>query len=60
MVTHASGSLMGDSPHYRWWALGVVMLSLFLPVLDTTIVNVALPYTDGESRIPTRTRSGGS
>lgn len=38
---------MGDSPNYRWWALGVVMLSLFLPVLDTTIVNVALPYMMG-------------
>ncbi len=47
MVTPESGSLMGHSPHYRWWALGVVMLSLFLPVLDTTIVNVALPYMIG-------------
>ena len=43
----SGGSLVGDSPRYPWWALGVVMLSLFLPVLDTTIVNVALPYMMG-------------
>ncbi len=47
MVTADDGSLVGESPHYRWWALAVVMLSLFLPVLDTTIVNVALPYMMG-------------
>ncbi|MCL5259067.1 MAG: DHA2 family efflux MFS transporter permease subunit [Nitrospirae bacterium] len=42
-----SGSLVGDSPHYRWWALTVVMVGLFLPVLDTTIVNVGLPNMVG-------------
>ena len=47
MVKGEDGSLFGASPHYRWWALAVVMLSLFLPVLDTTIVNVALPYMMG-------------
>jgi len=46
-MVKSDGSLFGESPHYPWWALGVVMLSLFLPVLDTTIVNVALPYMMG-------------
>lgn len=39
--------LFDESPNYRWWALGAVMLGLFLPVLDTTIVNVALPNMVG-------------
>ncbi|MHB1287209.1 MAG: DHA2 family efflux MFS transporter permease subunit [Leptospirales bacterium] len=47
MVTHASGSLVGDSPYYKWWSLAVVMVGLFLPVLDTTIVNVGLPNMVG-------------
>lgn len=42
-----SGSLAGDSPNYKWWALTVVMVGLFLPVLDTTIVNVGLPNMVG-------------
>jgi EmrB/QacA subfamily drug resistance transporter len=29
---------------YRWWVALVVALGAFLSVLDTTIVNVALPY----------------
>ncbi len=47
MVAHPSGSLVGDSPHYKWWSLAVVMVGLFLPVLDTTIVNVGLPNMVG-------------
>lgn len=47
MVIPDSGSLTGDSPNYKWWALTVVMVGLFLPVLDTTIVNVGLPNMVG-------------
>lgn len=47
MVMPESGSLVGDSPNYKWWALTVVMVGLFLPVLDTTIVNVGLPNMVG-------------
>jgi EmrB/QacA subfamily drug resistance transporter len=35
-----------DDPHYerrRWWALAVLCLGMLMIVLDTTIVNVALP-----------------
>jgi EmrB/QacA subfamily drug resistance transporter len=35
---------MTDAPHpRRWWILPVLCLSLFLVVVDNTIVNVALP-----------------
>ncbi|MHB1605605.1 MAG: DHA2 family efflux MFS transporter permease subunit [Leptospirales bacterium] len=47
MVASESGSLVGESAHYKWWALTVVMVGLFLPVLDTTIVNVGLPNMVG-------------
>jgi EmrB/QacA subfamily drug resistance transporter len=36
-VTH------GIHPHRRWWALAVLCLGVLMIVLDTTIVNVALP-----------------
>jgi EmrB/QacA subfamily drug resistance transporter len=33
----------GIEHHRRWWALGVLCLGVLMIVLDTTIVNVALP-----------------
>jgi EmrB/QacA subfamily drug resistance transporter len=33
----------GIAPHRRWWALVVLCLGVLMIVLDTTIVNVALP-----------------
>jgi DHA2 family multidrug resistance protein len=32
-----------QSPSYRWWVLGNVMIGTFMAVLDATIVNVGLP-----------------
>lgn len=32
-----------ESPYYRWFVLGSVMIATFMAVLDSTIVNVALP-----------------
>jgi EmrB/QacA subfamily drug resistance transporter len=29
---------------YRWWALGLVIMGVFMAVLDSSIVNVALPH----------------
>ena len=31
-------------PAYRWGVLGIVMLGTFMAILDTSIVNVALPH----------------
>jgi DHA2 family multidrug resistance protein len=33
-----------DNPSYKWWVTGVVMTGLFMPVIDTNIVNVGLPH----------------
>ncbi len=33
---------MADS--YKWWVTSVVLLGLFMPVVDTNIVNVGLPH----------------
>jgi DHA2 family multidrug resistance protein len=33
-----------DDSRYKWAALGVVMIGTFMAVLDTSIVNVALPH----------------
>jgi MFS transporter, DHA2 family, multidrug resistance protein len=32
-----------ETRHYRWWTLVVLCLSVFLVVVDNTIVNTALP-----------------
>jgi len=32
-----------DHPNYKWWVLSVVMVGTFMVVLDSSIVNVALP-----------------
>lgn len=29
--------------HYRWWALGVTIIGSFMSILDTSIVNIAIP-----------------
>ncbi|WP_378954082.1 DHA2 family efflux MFS transporter permease subunit [Pelosinus sp. sgz500959] len=29
--------------HYRWWALGVTVIGSFMSILDTSIVNIAIP-----------------
>jgi len=36
-------SLDFASPLYKWWVLGNIMVSTFMAVLDSTIVNTALP-----------------
>ena len=42
----ADGSI-GRVP-YRWVAMGVVLMGAFMVVLDTTIVNLALPSLQRE------------
>jgi EmrB/QacA subfamily drug resistance transporter len=37
-----------DHPRRRWWTLGVLCLGVLMIVLDTTIVNVALPSIRAE------------
>lgn len=45
----------GSRTSHRWWILAVVSFAQFMLVLDTTIMNVALPsaqadldFTDGQ------------
>jgi EmrB/QacA subfamily drug resistance transporter len=45
-VEHDSGVAKGHPR--RWWILGVLCLSLFMVVVDNTIVNVALPTLSTE------------
>lgn len=37
-------TLFSDSPYYRWIVLLIIMLGTFMAILDTSIVNVALPH----------------
>ncbi|HEY9024348.1 MAG TPA: MFS transporter, partial [Burkholderiaceae bacterium] len=39
----------------RWWTLGVLCLGVLMIVLDTTIVNVALPSIKADLRLPDTT-----
>ena len=33
-----------SSPSYRWMVLGIIMTGTFMAILDSSIVNVALPH----------------
>ena len=49
-----SGSLVAESGHpRRWWVLAVMSLSVFMLMLDNTIVNTALPSFARELRAST-------
>ena len=52
-MNHSSGT-----ERKRWWALLVLCLGVLMIVLDTTIVNVALPSIRADLRSP-RPRSSG-
>ena len=52
-TTPTSHSIAGNAPvsagdRRRWWTLAVLCLSLLMTVLDTTVVNVALPTLSRE------------
>jgi EmrB/QacA subfamily drug resistance transporter len=40
----------------KWWVLATVALSLFMVMLDTTIVNVALPAIQADLKITSQTK----
>ncbi len=40
----SAGARRAPAPFYRWTVLGIVMTGTFMAILDTSIVNVALPY----------------
>lgn len=42
-VSSSTKKQVRESPHYRWYALGAVMLGTFMSPLDASIANVALP-----------------
>ncbi|GIW06510.1 MAG: MFS transporter [Dehalococcoidia bacterium] len=39
----ASIARITGGPSFRWWALGVVQVGLFMAVVDASVVNIALP-----------------
>lgn len=41
MVNKISGLVREDN--YKWWALGVTIIGGFMSILDTSIVNIAIP-----------------
>ncbi|HRW38891.1 MAG TPA: DHA2 family efflux MFS transporter permease subunit [Aquihabitans sp.] len=48
-MTATQAAAPADAPdRYRWIAMGVVLLGTFMVILDTTIVNVALPQIGKE------------
>ncbi len=42
--TGVTGPLAGLSSHYKWWVLITAIFGAFVSILDTTIVNTALPH----------------
>ena len=42
-----SKNIPKESSSYKWFILGNVMISTFMVVLDTTVVNTALPAIMG-------------
>ena len=42
--TGVTGPLAGLSSHYKWWVLVTAIFGAFVSILDTTIVNTALPH----------------
>ena len=48
MTTVTAPTTLQEPSSRRWWTLAVLCLSLLITVLDTTVVNVALPTLDRE------------
>ena len=42
--TGVTGPLAGLSGNYKWWVLVTAIFGAFVSILDTTIVNTALPH----------------
>ncbi len=42
--TGVTGPLAGLSSNYKWWVLVTAIFGAFVSILDTTIVNTALPH----------------
>ena len=54
-----AGGAPGWKPRYNPWLIAVVVtLAAFMEILDTTIVNVALPHIAGACRRATTRRPG--
>jgi predicted MFS family arabinose efflux permease len=42
--TGVTGPLAGLRSHYKWWVLVTAIFGDFVSILDTTVVNTALPH----------------
>ena len=42
--TGVTGPLARRSGNYKWWVLATAIFGAFVSILDTTIVNTALPH----------------
>lgn len=42
-IRRGAGRLALDDGNRRWWTLGAMCFALFMLMLDSTVVNVALP-----------------